>query len=355
MQSRLNSISAFDKYLFGGLGCGVLMLCVIGSWLAYIMTNLPVPGSPRAVPSTSNSSLTPNAVIPDLSTATTFPTIPFTATVSSQTPSPLPPTFEANPPTGKIVFTCYINQIDQICLMNADGSGRLQLTDFSATAFYPSLSRDGQTIFFSSKQASGFEIYSMKINGDNKKRLTKNIGSLYAPELSPNGERVIFTKDKDGLWLMKPDGKSPRRLTKSDDIDPTWSPDGSKIAFASARNGARQLFVMDSDGSDIRPLTHFDDMGGRSTWSPDGTKLAFYRGPVGNHNIYIITLDGSGIVQLTSGGDNLGPSWSPDGNWITFTSFRDGNNEIYIIHPNGTGLTRLTNNSISDWQPRWGP
>lgn len=41
-------------------------------------------------------------------------------------------------------------------------------------------------------------------------------------------------------------------------------------------------------------------------------------------------------------------------NWIAFISFRDGNNEIYIIHPDGTDLTRFTNNSISDWQPRWG-
>ncbi len=153
---------------------------------------------------------------------------------------------------------------------------------------------------------------------------------------------------------MKPDGKSPRQFTNADDIDPTWSPDGSKIAFASSRNGARQLFVINADGSKLRQLTHLDNMGGRSTWSPDGTKIAFYRGPAGDRNIYIIDLNGSGVVQLTNGGDDLGPSWSPDGNWIAFTSYRDGNNEIYIIHPDGTGLTRLTNNSTSDWQPRWG-
>lgn len=357
MRQAVNSVSVFDKYLFGGLGCGVLILCVIGSWLAYIMTNLPVPGSPRAISATStaNSPATPNAVIPNSSTPTSFPTLLFTPTAFTETPSAPPSTFEANPPVGKIVFTCYVNQIDQICLMNADGSARQQLTNFPATAFYASLSRDGQTIFFSAKQSSGFEIYSMNVNGKNIKQLSKNLGSLYAPELSPDGERVIFTKDKDGLWLMKPDGKSPRRLTKSDDIDPTWSPDGSKIAFASARNGARQLFVMDSDGSSIRQITHLDNMGGRSTWSPDGTKIAFYGGPAGDHNIYIIDLNGGGLVQLTSGGDNLGPSWSPDGNWITFTSFRDGNNEIYIIHPDGSGLRRLTDNTISDWQPRWGP
>ena len=154
---------------------------------------------------------------------------------------------------------------------------------------------------------------------------------------------------------MRPDGKNPHALTDGpEDIDPTWSPDGSMIAFASARTGQRQLYVMDKDGSEIRQMTNLPEMGGRSTWSPDATKLAFYAGPDGNHNIYVINVDGTGLVQLTNGGDNLGPTWSLDGNWIAFTSFRDGNNEIYIMHPDGTGATRLTNNPTSDWQPRWG-
>jgi tol-pal system beta propeller repeat protein TolB len=238
--------------------------------------------------------------------------------------------------------------------MNADGTGRKQLTDFDLTAFYPSISPDGETVYFSSRHSGGYEIYSISVDGENVEKLTNGIGSLYAPELSPDGDWVIFTKHGDGLWLMRPDGKNPHQLTTRDDIDPTWSADGSMIAFASSRAGARQLFVMNADGTDIRQVTDLNDMGGRSTFSPDGTKLAFYRGPFGDHNIYVINVDGSDLVRLTNGGDNLGPSWSPDGNWIAFTSFRDGNNEIYIIHPDGTGLTRLTNSPISDWQPRWG-
>jgi tol-pal system beta propeller repeat protein TolB len=238
--------------------------------------------------------------------------------------------------------------------MNADGTNRKQLTDFQATAFYPSVSPDGNIVYFSSRNSGGYEIYSISTDGGKANRLTNGIGSLYAPELSPNGEWILFTKHGDGLWLMRPDGENPHRLTNRDDIDPTWSSDGSMIAFASSRSGARQLFVMNADGTNIRQVTDLNDMGGRSTFSPDGTKLAFYRGPFGDHNIYIINVDGTGLVRLTNEGDNLGPSWSPDGNWIAFTSFRDGNNEIYIIHPDGTGLTRLTNSPISDWQPRWG-
>jgi tol-pal system beta propeller repeat protein TolB len=256
--------------------------------------------------------------------------------------------------SGKIVFTCYIKQIDQICIMNADGSGREQLTDFSATTYYASLSPDGHTVYFVSKQTGSFEIYSMTVKGKDRQRLTKDIGSLYAPELSPDGQRVVFTKNGDGIWVMGPEGEKPHRLTDRDDIDPTWSPDGSRIAFASSRAGNRQLFIMDADGSNIEQLTDLNNMGGRSTWSPDGKWIAFYRGPQGDHNIFIVNVETKEMTRLTNGGDNLGPSWSPDGQWIAFTSYRDSNNEIYAVRPNGTDLTRLTNSPTSDWQPRWG-
>jgi TolB protein len=349
-----NPTERIDKYLLGGLGCAVALACLGLGYFVYIVQNLrisPLPDPTAAPPSLTETTSTP--FLSSLTTETPLPTLEATGFLTP-IPSPLPGFFGDTPPTGRIAFACYVKQIDQICLMDADGTNRLQLTDFSATAFYPSISRDGGKVFFSSRQSGNFELYSINTDGTDLQRLTNGIGTLYAPEVSPNGEWVIFTKHGDGLWLMRPDGGNPRRLTDRDDIDPTWSPDGSMIAFASSRAGARQLFVMNADGTNIRQVTNLSDMGGRSTWSSDGTRLAFYRGPFGERDIYVINIDGTGLVQLTDGGDNLGPSWSPDGNWIGFTSFRDGNNEIYLIRPDGTGLTRLTNSPISDWQPRWG-
>jgi TolB protein len=360
MESLKKYLPAFDLMLFGGLGCGVLALCVLGSLFVYIWQN-PARTSATETPFAFGSlpTITPAGTTPvfELSTSTISPTlVPTVGSPVIPTPdSSFVPNFGGGSvPTGKIVFACYINQIDQICLMNADGSGRRQLTNFPSTAFYPSLSPDGQTIYFSSNQTGTFEIYSIDIDGNGLKQLTNKIGSLYAPELSPNGERIIFTNNGNGLWVMNPDGSNPHPITSKDDIDPTWSADGSMIAFASNRQGQRQLFVANANGKKVDKVTDLRQMGGRSSWSPDGTKLVFYRGPAGDHDIYVINIDGSGLKRLTNGGDNLGPSWSPDGQWIAFTSFRDGNNEIYVVRPDGSHETRLTGNFISDWQPRWG-
>jgi len=348
MESSKKILSIFDAFLIGGLGCGVIGLCILAGVFVYIWQNPPVPRATPAQVEFSGSPIgSPVVTTPfvDLSTPTLSPTI-----VPSVVSAPIP----GSSAGGKIVFTCFIEQIDQICIMNADGSGRKQLTDLQSTAFYASLSPDGQTIYFSSRQSGTYEIYSMDTNGNGLQQLTNNIGTLYAPELSPNGERIIFTNNGNGLWVMNADGSDPHAITFRDDIDPTWSPDGSMIAFASNRSGERQLYTAKASGKQANQVTDLNNMGGRSSWSPDGKWLAFYRGPAGDHDIFIIKIDGTGLKRLTNGGDNLGPTWSPDGEWIAFTSFRDGNNEIYKIRPNGGGLTRLTTSLTSDWQPRWG-
>jgi len=356
MESFKKFLPALDKLLIAGLGCGIFGLCILFGVFVYIWQNPPVPRSTVTQTPVGFAGL-PTVPALDFPTPTLLPaTVPTLEGALSPTlvPSSVPGLGVGSAIPGKIVFTCFINQIDQICIMNADGTGRKQLTDFQATAFYASLSPDGQTVYFSSRQSGTYEIYSVDINGNGLERLTNGIGTLYAPELSPDGERIVFTNNGNGLWVMNPDGSNPRAISFRDDIDPTWSPDGSMIAFASSRSGKRQLYVMNSNGKNVRQVTDLNNMGGRSTWSPDGTKLAFYRGVPGDHDIFIINIDGTGVERLTNGGDNLGPSWSPDGEWIAFTSFRDGNNEIYIVHPDGRGETRLTNSPISDWQPRWG-
>ncbi len=250
--------------------------------------------------------------------------------------------------------------------MNADGSNMQRLTITPATDFYPSLSADGQTIVFSTRRDNNFEIYALNVDGTNPRRLTQNLGSNFGPALSPDGLRIVFASVQDNgqhIWRMDSDGANPTQLTnRGGDVDPEWSPDGTQIAFASNRSGTTELYVMNvadalqgTDDSSVRQVTFGLVIGGRSDWSADGQQLTFYAGPAGARNIYLINVDGSHLRQLTDSGDNRGPTFSPDGSWIAFTGFREGDNEIYLIRPDGSQLTQLTFNTRPDWQPRWGP
>jgi Tol biopolymer transport system component len=274
MESLKKFLPVFDIFLIGGLGCGALGLCLLVGAFFYIWRNPPVPRSSATQTPVGFVGL-PTAPVFSFPTATLSPATNPTLD-GTLSPTLIPSYMPGSSLSGKIVFTCFIDQIDQICIMNADGTGRRQLTDFDATAFYASLSPDGQTVYFSSRQSGAFEIYSMDINGNGLERLTNGLGTLYAPELSPDGQRIVFTNHGNGLWVMDANGGNPHAITFRDDIDPTWSPDGSMIAFASTRSGTRQLYVMNANGKNVRQVTDLNNMGGRSTWSPDGTKLAFY-------------------------------------------------------------------------------
>ena len=327
----------------------------------YIQSTLVVIEDVHKPTKVNNSILTTSPIRPT-TTPIFSPTVgtPETTLTESATPSAIRPTFDV-PPPGKIVFTCFDGSFDQICIMNADGSDRRQLTFDNATNFYPSLSPSGEQIVYSSNREGNFEIYIMNVDGRELVQLTDDIGNLYAPEISPKGNRIIFTAETGGLqsiWVMKINGDNARQFVESsgNDIDPSWSPDASQIVFASKRTGNVGLYVANADGSNPRGLTPVSiSTGGRSSWSPRGFWIAYYTGPDGDRDIYTIGTDGKNITRLTYGGDNLSPSYSPDGEWLTFTSFRDGNNEIYVMRTDGSQVHRLTVNPLADWQPRWGP
>ncbi len=276
-----------------------------------------------------------------------------------------------SPYTTQIVYACYVDGSDDICLMNADGSLVRQVIAQSGTDWYPSFSPDSRLIAFSSQGGSGnFDIYVVDTNGENLRRLTNNGAHNYAPAFSPDGARIVYASTLGGegeqnIWIMQADGTNSRQLTNTpfDDIDPEWSPDGRQVSFSSNRNGLTDLYVMNDDGSEVRRLTFDFNVGGRNDWSPDGLYFTFYAGPQAKKEIYILEATCAyqvgeckvDPVQLTDGGNNKGPSFSPDGQWITYASNSGGDNEIYIMRIDGSDRRQITFNDYADWQPRWGP
>lgn len=272
----------------------------------------------------------------------------------------------ASEPAGVIAYVCFIDGIDQVCTIRPDGTDERRLTGSGATSFYPSISADGQQVYFSSRRTGNFEIYVMSFDGSDERALTAgDLGSLYAPDDSPDGSTLVFTSytEPDGkltqdIWLMDADGSNPRPLTheyNSESLDPVWSPDGIAIAFSSNRNIGTDVYVMNADGSDARQITFGRHVGGRLSWSPDGRYLAYYAGPRGNKQVFIVEVASGEITQLTFAGDNKAPCFSPDGEWIVFTGRdADGDNEIFIMRADGSDIRQVTFNTRADWQPRWG-
>ena len=298
------------------------------------------------------------------------PVIPLTQFISTPTPqhSVEPPTAAPSAvagPQGKIVYVCQIfkDQLrDQICIINADGSGQRRLTTADHSRhFYPSIAPDGKSVFYSSDMDGNFKIYEHHLDTNQVATVGGIIG--VAPEVSPNNRYITYATSngkQDTIWIANRDGSNQRQFYQ-DAWDPTWSPDSASLLFATTVENKPQLAVVNLDGQGFRVVTNLPDLRGRSDWSDDGLHIITYSGLPWERELFLLNADGSDVRQVSpTGGNSQGPSFSPDGQWIVFTAYFDQyriNNgcEIYIIRIDGSMLTRLTNNSYCDWQPRWGP
>src|SRR5919198_3556285 len=140
--------------------------------------------------------------------------------------------------------------------------------------------------------------------------------------------RPFFLTDSE-IYVMNPDGSGKRALTDntSNDADPAWSADGSKMVFESVTGNAFNLYVINADGTGLYQLTTSTKRTDvQPAWSPDGTQVVFSRQKMdGTGAIWIINADGTGLHRITGEvSQNSHPNWSPDGTHIVFESDRSG-------------------------------
>ena len=292
-------------------------------------------------------------------------------TISDRTlPTALPTLTPLPKPTkehiGRIIFTCTRGDYNQICAVNADGTGYQQLTELEAHSYYPVYSPAGGSVVYASNQNGGvFDLFLYIFNEDQLIRLTENIGNVISPSFSPDGSRILFAnraaEGPTSLWTIDATGENADLLYAAPNtiVAADWSPVGDRIAFAMAvdQPDAYEVFVMDADGTDVRQLTRgLPGIGGSLDWSPDGRNLLIYAGPAGDKNIFMIDVDAQTAAQLTNGGNNAACSFSPDGQWIAFNSLRNNDQaDIFIMRPDGTDVRQVTNDPEPDWQPQWEP
>jgi len=231
------------------------------------------------------------------------------------------------------------------------------------------------------------EIYVMNADGSGVTRLTNldslGIGAQGAA-WSPDGRTIAFpvtaNDSSRGIYAVNPDGSGLRILTASPTLcyrsgGPAWSPDGARIAFSASTPAtcgtpspadSGGIWVMNADGSNVTRITtgYWD---GFPSWSPDGTKIAFQgtvNGDTRNQQIFVAGADGSNPTQLTTAtpgtGWRLTPSWSPDGTQIAFkiyasTTFPDGSRgEIAVMRADGSGAVSLVTPGFTNvTTPTW--
>jgi WD40-like Beta Propeller Repeat len=206
--------------------------------------------------------------------------------------------------------------------INVDGTHPVDLTPTTSADQCPAWSPDGSLIAFSSNRSGEWELYVMKPDGRDQRRLTFSDGhEQCGASWSPDGLRLVFGRSlpdhsSSEIFVINADGTGELKLSKDandGDSFPVWSPDGGRILFNSTRSSTNQLWMMQANGELPQNLTNADEFHhGLAAWSPQGTEIVFERVTgIDLPDLFKMRADGTGIVALTEGS-----SWDSPSQWL---------------------------------------
>ena len=240
-------------------------------------------------------------------------------------------------------------------------------------------SPDGQRVVYRDGVGGSDDIWTVRADGTGARNLTRSPAADFSPAWSPSGRWIAFASDREGelrIFVMRPDGSGLRRVTDVWGEYPAWSPDGRRLVFASHAGGTGpngeqdyDLFVVNTDGSGLRHLTDGPHTDMYPSWSPDGTRIAFEstratpadfeppaRDPERRADYDVFTVDAGGgePVDLVHDPGRLQkfPDWSPDGRWLAV----DEEGVVAFIPMDGPWqILRVAGDGLRGVFPAWAP
>jgi Tol biopolymer transport system component len=274
----------------------------------------------------------------------------------------------------RILIQASVNGVSTVVRINIGPDNRpsdaVQLTaDVKADSVLPAWSPDGTQIAFQSKRDGGnYQVFSMDVNGNNKRRLSDGKDYSGQPAWSPDGKSVAYVGGGNGdqlspreLYVVPATGGDPKKITSLDKAlnRPEWSPDGKNIlVLQDGGQGNRSFLMIDSSTGSARTVL---DSGANSSpqLSPKGDGIAYYavsaKPPVGS-DVFVIPVSGGTSTNLTTQStDDYLPAWSPDGKLLTWASSQGGSHRIVVGNPDGSKTFPISSGDGDDYQPSWGP
>jgi Tol biopolymer transport system component len=258
-----------------------------------------------------------------------------------------------------------------------DGAPLSSAAGSTGTSGPAPVTRTNGDLLYAKRVDNGWSLFTLDPDTGTERQITQGYRD-YGSDWSPDGRQIVYDSEQrgggQGIWIANADGSDAHQLVEEGSV-PVWSPDGTTIAFAGPDVGRMvqlgdgstgtpsSIYVMDPDGTNVRQLTHGEFADYSPTWSPDGTQIAFKRQDANGGGVFVMNADGSEVHAIYSGGGILwAPAWGPDGRIaLAAVGTNDGPpGGIVLMEGDGSGATTTvagTETAYPDYvaNPTWSP